>query len=72
LGEARVKPSNLWCGDDEARPVVEQLIRDAGYRPVRVAGLDMAGAQEAMIQVIVGIAKDSGPYLYRMAPPDVL
>ena len=24
LGEARARPSNLWCGDDEAREVVEQ------------------------------------------------
>jgi 8-hydroxy-5-deazaflavin:NADPH oxidoreductase len=34
LGEAQVTPSNLWCGDDEAREVVEQLNRDAGYEPV--------------------------------------
>src|SRR5918999_6299844 len=30
LGEARATPSNLWCGDDEAREVVEQLNQDAG------------------------------------------
>lgn len=72
LGEARVKPSNLWCGDDEAGPVVEQLIRDAGYEPVRVGGLEMAGAQEAMIQVMISIMRGSGPVLYRMAPPDRL
>ena len=34
LGEARVRPSNLWCGDEESREVVEQLNRDAGYDPV--------------------------------------
>jgi predicted dinucleotide-binding enzyme len=34
LSEARATPSNLWCGDDEAREVVEQLNRDAGYEPV--------------------------------------
>ena len=34
LGEARATPSNLWCGDEEARAVVEQLTRDAGYEPV--------------------------------------
>jgi 8-hydroxy-5-deazaflavin:NADPH oxidoreductase len=34
LGQARVRPSNLWCGDEEAREVVEQLNRDAGYDPV--------------------------------------
>jgi predicted dinucleotide-binding enzyme len=26
LAEARVRPSNLWCGDDECRPTVELLI----------------------------------------------
>ena len=34
LGEARVRPSNLWCGDEASREVVEQLNRDAGYDPV--------------------------------------
>jgi len=72
LGEARVKPSNLWSGDDEARPIVEQLIRDAGYEPVRVGGLEMAAAQEAMIQVNIAIMRDSGPFLCRMASPDQL
>src|SRR5271168_2777768 len=24
LGDGRVRPSNLWCGDEEAREVVEQ------------------------------------------------
>src|SRR3989442_1631361 len=28
LGEASSRPSNLWCGDDEARQVVERLNRD--------------------------------------------
>lgn len=72
LAEARVRPSNLWSGDDEVRPVVEQLIRDAGYEPVRVGNLEMAGAQEAMIRVVISIMKDSGPFLYRMAPPERL
>jgi 8-hydroxy-5-deazaflavin:NADPH oxidoreductase len=37
LGEARVRPSNLWSGDEEAREVVEQLNRYSGYDP-RVHG----------------------------------
>jgi predicted dinucleotide-binding enzyme len=72
VGETRVRPSNVWSGDDEARAVVEQLIRDAGYDPVRIGGLDMAAAQEAMIQPFFGIMKDSGPFLYKMAPPEEL
>src|SRR5918911_5676394 len=31
IQEARSTPSNLWCGDEEARQVIEQLNRDAGY-----------------------------------------
>jgi 8-hydroxy-5-deazaflavin:NADPH oxidoreductase len=34
IGEADSTPSNLWCGDEEARQVVEQLNRAAGYEPV--------------------------------------
>ncbi len=36
LREAKSRPSNLWSGDDEARRIVEQLNRDAGYEPVRM------------------------------------
>ena len=57
LGEARARPGNLWCGDDEAREVVEQLNRDAGYGPVRTGPLEKAAAQEALIGVIFGIAE---------------
>lgn len=46
LREAKSRPNNLWSGDDEARPVVEQLNRDAGYEPVRLGGLDKAATQE--------------------------
>src|SRR3954451_22493178 len=28
IADARGRPGNLWCGDDEARGVVEQLNRD--------------------------------------------
>src|SRR5207247_1738622 len=40
LGEPSSTPSNLWCGDDEAREVVEQLNRDAGYEPVYAGPLE--------------------------------
>jgi 8-hydroxy-5-deazaflavin:NADPH oxidoreductase len=70
LGEARARPGNLWCGDDEAREVVEQLNRDAGYEPVRSGPLESAAAQEALIGVIFGIAEGMGPCVYRFAPVD--
>ena len=72
LADARARPGNLWCGDDEAREVVERLNRDAGYDPVRTGPLESAAAQEALIGVIFGIAEGMGPYVYRFAPVDQL
>jgi predicted dinucleotide-binding enzyme len=72
LGEARTRPSNLWCGDEEAREVVEQLNRDAGYEPVYMGPLANAALQEAMIKVIFAISAGMGLFVYRMAPPDQL
>ena len=57
LGEARATPSNLWCGDDEAREVVEQLNRDAGYEPVYTGPLGNAPAQESLIGTIFAISE---------------
>jgi predicted dinucleotide-binding enzyme len=72
LSEARARPSNLWCGDDEARDVVEQLNRDAGYDPVRTGPLESASAQEHLIPVIFAIGEGIGPFVYRFAPVDQL
>jgi 8-hydroxy-5-deazaflavin:NADPH oxidoreductase len=67
LGEARVRPSNLWCGDEEAREVVERLNRDAGYDPVYTGPLETASAQEGLLGVIFAISVSIGPYVYRFA-----
>jgi 8-hydroxy-5-deazaflavin:NADPH oxidoreductase len=73
LAGLRARAGNLWCGDDEAREVVEQLNRDAGYEPVRVGGLDKASAQEGLVDLVFAIAQNGlGPFVYRMAPPDQL
>jgi predicted dinucleotide-binding enzyme len=73
LGEARARPSNLWCGDEAARAVVEQLNRDAGYEPVYAGPLENAAAQERLIALVIAISRGGmGPFLYRMAPPDQL
>jgi predicted dinucleotide-binding enzyme len=70
IGEANSSPSNLWCGDEEARQVVERLNRDAGYEPVYAGPLENASAQEGFIKLVFGIVQgDMGPFLYRMAPP---
>lgn len=73
LGEARVTPSNLWCGDEEARPVVELLNRDAGFEPVYAGPLGNAALVEGFIDLVFAINRGGmGPFLYRMAPPDGL
>jgi 8-hydroxy-5-deazaflavin:NADPH oxidoreductase len=72
LGEARERPSNLWCGDEEAREVVEQLNRDAGYEPVRTGPIETAATQERMVHLIIAIGDELGPYVYRFAPIDRL
>jgi 8-hydroxy-5-deazaflavin:NADPH oxidoreductase len=70
LDQVKTRPSNLWSGDDEAREVVEQLNRDAGYEPVYAGGLDNTALQEQGIGLIFAISQASGPFFYRMVPPD--
>lgn len=72
LGQTRARPGNLWCGDDEAAEVVEQLARDAGYDPIRIGKLEMAGPQEAMMRVMSTVKEELGLFFYRVAPPDQL
>ena len=57
IGEASSTPSNLWCGDEEARQIVEQLNRDAGYESVYAGPLENASAQENFLKLIGGIAQ---------------
>jgi 8-hydroxy-5-deazaflavin:NADPH oxidoreductase len=72
LGQQKSRPSNLWTGDEEAREVVEQLIRDAGYDPMYAGGLEKASIQEQGIGLIFAISQASGPFFYRMAAPGEL
>jgi predicted dinucleotide-binding enzyme len=71
IGSLRTRPGNLWCGDEEAREVVEQLNRDAGYDPIYAGGLENAAAQESFLKLIFAIVQGGlGQFFYRMAPPD--
>jgi predicted dinucleotide-binding enzyme len=74
LGEAGSTPSNLWCGDEAARDVVERLIRDAGYEPVSSGPLQNAALLEGFLPLMFAINKEGGmgPFFYRIAPPDQL
>lgn len=69
LPSQRMRPACLYAADDEAREVTEQLIRDAGYEPVSLGGLDAARALEDFVPGILG---PLGPVFYRFAPPGEL
>jgi len=70
----RARPSNLYAAEEGAVAVTEQLIRDAGYDPVFVGGLEMARALEDHIGLIFAINKNAtnGPFFYRIAKPGEL
>jgi 8-hydroxy-5-deazaflavin:NADPH oxidoreductase len=53
-------PSCLYCADDEARGVTEQLIRDAGYEPENAGGLDSARALEDGLGVLIAVSQAGG------------
>jgi predicted dinucleotide-binding enzyme len=65
IGEQRARPSCLYAADEEAREVIEQLIRDAGYEPVSVGGLESARALEDFVPGVLG---KIGQVFYRFAP----
>jgi 8-hydroxy-5-deazaflavin:NADPH oxidoreductase len=69
IANARSRPGCLFAADDEAREVTEQLIRDAGYAPVSIGGIEGARALE---DFTTGIFTKLGPVFYRFAPPQEL
>jgi len=72
IEEARATPSMVYAADEEARDVTETLIRAAGFEPMFAGGLDNARAVEDFIGVIFAVAGQSGPFFYRIAPPEEL
>ena len=70
LDGQRVRPSNLYCADDDARTVTEELIRDAGYDPVNLGGLEHARAMEDSLGLLFAASQAGlGPFFYRWAKP---
>ncbi|HUJ54381.1 MAG TPA: hypothetical protein VLW49_00135 [Gaiellaceae bacterium] len=69
----RVRPSNIYAADDEAREVTERLIRDAGYDPVYAGGLDQARLLEDALALLFAVNQAGmGAHFYRFAPPGQL
>jgi 8-hydroxy-5-deazaflavin:NADPH oxidoreductase len=66
IDEQPVKPGNFYVAEDEARAVTEQLIRDAGYDPINLGGLENARLLEDQINFIMAIANGGlGRSFYR-------
>jgi predicted dinucleotide-binding enzyme len=65
IDEQPERPGNLYAADDEAREVVEQLSRDAGYEPVYAGDLEKARALEDFL----GPFAAGGPGFYRFWKP---
>ena len=69
VAEQRVRPGCLYAAEDDARDVTEQLIRDAGYEPAGLGGLENARVLEDFVP---GVLAKAGQVFYRFAPPGEL
>ena len=73
IDEQRLPPSNLYAAEEGARETTEQLIRDAGYDPVYVGGLEMARTLEDHLGLMSAINQGGmGFFFYRYARPGEL
>jgi predicted dinucleotide-binding enzyme len=73
IREQRVRPSCLYCGDDEVREITEQLIGDAGYEPVSAGDLEQARALEDFLTLSVAVNRAGlGQFFCRFAKPGEL
>ena len=73
IDEQRVRPSTLFAAEEGARDVAERLIRDAGFEPVYVGGLEFARVLEDSTRLFAAIRHAGlGMYFRRFAPPGEL
>lgn len=72
IDSQRVPPSNLYAAEEGAVEVTEQLIRDAGFDPVSVGGLENARMLEDHLAFMSAISGGLGRFFYRYAKPGEL
>lgn len=73
IDDQRVRPSNLYAAEDGAREVTAQLIRDAGFDPVFVGGLEKARALEDCVGLFAAARLATGvPHFHRFGKPGEL
>jgi predicted dinucleotide-binding enzyme len=69
----RVRPSNFFAADDDARAATEQLITDTGFDPLYVGTLEHARALEDHLGLLFALSQAGlGPHFYRYASPGEL
>jgi 8-hydroxy-5-deazaflavin:NADPH oxidoreductase len=71
IDDQRVRPGCLYAADDDARDVAQQLIRDAGYEPESIGGLESARALEDFVPGVFS-RLNLAPVFYRFAAPGEL
>jgi 8-hydroxy-5-deazaflavin:NADPH oxidoreductase len=70
VDQHRARPSNLYAAEAGARSITEQLIRDAGFDPVFVGGIDKARALEDCARLFGAVRMENGgPHFHRFATP---
>lgn len=63
-------PGNFYAAEDDAREVTEQLIRDAGFEPLDLGGLDKARLLEDQIDFAMALTQAGlGQHFYRYWRP---
>jgi len=73
IDEQRVPPGNLYAADEDARDLTERLIRDAGFDPVFIGGLEHARTLEDHLALMGAINQGGrGRFFYRYASPGEL
>lgn len=72
IDEQRVPPCNLYAAEDGAVEITEQLIRDAGFHPVSVGGLENARLLEDHLALMSAISNNLERFFYRYAKPGEL
>jgi len=66
IDEQPERPGNFYAAEDEVREITQQLIRDAGYDPINLGGLENARLLEDQIAFAMAVSQGGlGQHFYR-------
>jgi predicted dinucleotide-binding enzyme len=69
IDEQAERPSQVYCADEEAREVTEELIRAAGFEPIGAGDLESARALEDALGVVLALSRAGGQVFTRYWRP---